>query len=85
MDSAHSSLDSEAFQPQKNAPSTPVTGQRVTLNAKQAASNNTADPKAAEVVRVSLFPERVVTLRCTSDASPGWNDVVEQNNRRFDS
>ncbi|KAK7196199.1 hypothetical protein NESM_000555200 [Novymonas esmeraldas] len=55
---------------------TAATGQRVTLTAKHAAAHTAADPKAAEVVRVSLFPERVVTLRSAGDASPGWNDVV---------
>lgn len=58
-----------------------VTGQRITLDAKQAAAGSAADPRRAEVVRVSPFPERVVTLRCDGDATPGWNDVVAQARR----
>ncbi|KAG5464111.1 hypothetical protein LSCM1_00291 [Leishmania martiniquensis] len=58
-----------------------ITGQRVTLSAKEAAANSSVDPKAAEVVRVSPFPERVVTLRCAGDSAPDWNGVVAQDHR----
>ncbi|KAL7695902.1 hypothetical protein N2W54_002057 [Lotmaria passim] len=64
-------------------PSAPVapspTGQRVTLSARQATASEAADPSAAEVIRVSLFPERVVMRRFAGDASPGWNDAVAQS------
>ncbi|CAJ1036385.1 hypothetical protein IOCL2690_000826000 [Leishmania lindenbergi] len=81
MDVSYSSslTPGTALQPESKQ-SSAITGQRVTLSAKQAAANSAADPNAAEVVRVSLFPERVVMLRCVGDASPDWNDVVAQNN-----
>ncbi|KPA81237.1 hypothetical protein ABB37_03656 [Leptomonas pyrrhocoris] len=71
---------SASASPTSPAPS--ATGQRVTLSAKQATASETADPAAAEVIRVSLFPERVVMLRSAGDVSPGWNGVVAQDCRR---
>lgn len=61
------------------------TGQRVTLSATQAAGSNATNPAAAEVVCFSLFPERVVMLRSSGDASPGWNDVVGHDRHRKDA
>lgn len=61
-----------------------LTGQRVTLSARQAAASSDADPLAAELVRVSLFPECSVVRRAAEPggATPGWNDVTEQAHRR---
>ncbi|KPI88524.1 hypothetical protein ABL78_2336 [Leptomonas seymouri] len=71
---------SASASPASPAPS--ATGQRVTLSAKQATTSEAADPASAEVIRASLFPERVVMLRSTGDVSPGWNDVVVRDCRR---
>ncbi|KAG5488683.1 hypothetical protein JIQ42_00297 [Leishmania sp. Namibia] len=78
--SLSSSTSEDAPKPESTS-SSAITGQRVTLSAKQAAANSSVDPKAAEVVRVSLYPERVVMLRGAGDTAPGWNDVVAQDNR----
>lgn len=64
----------------------PVTGQRVTLTAIQAAKSSTAAPQHAEVVQLSMFPEESIRRR-VDGAAPNWNEVVtmHRHTRRYRS